>query len=164
MTITTQEARAIKHADSICFDHVNVDGEGTGRIRAIRRASATQSGFEETVTITLPVGHSRVQNYGTDRGWFVGFSMVMSAQYDAIWQTVARQIRAGSSVGLRWTRDNSSPVTNEAGLVVDMLDIVVQNGRVANTYRIATYVGYDNTARMLRRDLTVDLTTDPVQA
>src|SRR3954462_10865970 len=101
MSITAQEARALRHADTLCFDHLP---DGTGQIRAIRRADHSTSGFEETVTITLNEGHSRVDNYGPDNGPWTGYASMQSAKYDDRAQTLVRHIRAGSEVAFRWTR------------------------------------------------------------
>lgn len=146
VTVTSREARALRNADSICFD---LRKDGGALIRAIRRGSNTASGFEEVVAVA--VESCRVNDYSrVTEGPYVGFAMIMSALYDPIWQTVGHHIRAGSRLGLVWTRDNSSPVTEQAGIVVDMLDIQVQNGNRCGTFRVSTYIGRDNTARMLR--------------
>lgn len=149
--IASQQARAIKTADALCFDH---NPDGTGAIRAVTRAKSMIGGGETTeYTVTVPVEVSRVQNYGPDSapdGWRC-FAMIGSSRHDDVAMTVARHIKAGSRIALVWTRDNSSPVTKEAGLYVDMLDVKVQNGSVTDTFRVATYIGYNNTARMTRR-------------
>jgi hypothetical protein len=142
--VTAQQVRALRHADTICFDHLP---DGTGR--AIRRAENTGSGFEETIDV--PVESSRVQNYGPGNGPWVGYASTLSAPYDTVTQTILRRIRTGSRVAFVWTRDNSSPVTKAAGIVVDLLDVVVQNGTVADTFRASTFIGLDNSARMIQR-------------
>ncbi len=144
--ITGLDARMLRKADSIVF-HAN--GE-TAEIRAIIRATDQTS----EIVHTIPVEVSRVDNYGPGDGpgdgpW-VCFAMLMSAKYDAVSQTFVRRTRTGSRIAFRWTRDNSSPVTKEAGIVVDMLDVSIQNGSVCDTMRMSTYIGYDNTARMVR--------------
>lgn len=141
-TLTTADAAALRRADSICFD---TDPEG-GAIRAIFRATDR----EAERTITIPVASTSVQNYGPGDGPWKCFAMTMSAQYDDVTRTLVRHLKRGSAVALRWTRGNSSPVTEQAGLVVDHLDVRVANGTVADTFRVATYIGHDNTARMVR--------------
>lgn len=143
---TPSEARAIHTADSLCFDG---DGDGNGFIRVIVRANSN----EAERTITIPVESNRVNNYGPGDGPWTCFAMVMSAQYDDIARTLMRRIRSGSRIAFVWTRDNSSPVTKEAGIVVDMLDVKVMNGNVCDTFRMATFIGLDNTARMVRKSL-----------
>lgn len=144
-TVTTQEARALRNADSICFDH---KADGTGQIRAIRRAVNSAFGFEETVVVGIDL--SRVNNYGPGDGPWAGFAMSHSVKFDALVQTLVRHIKAGSEVAFVWTRDNHSPVTREAGLYVDMLDVKVRNGKHTDTFRVSTFVGLDNSARMIR--------------
>lgn len=142
--ITAEQARAIRNADSLCFDH---DSDGNGQIRAIVRGNDA----EHERTITIPVELSRVNNYGPGDGPWDCFAMLMSAQYDDRARTLVRHIRKGSRIAFVWTRDNSSPVTVEAGIVVDMLDVKVANGSVCDTFRVETRIGLDNTARMVRR-------------
>src|SRR5688500_13946295 len=113
--VTAFEARAMRHADSICFDH-----QGEGFIRAIKRPENSDSGSEQTIKINVEA--SRIDNYSPVDGPFSCFATIMSAQYDANWQTVARRVRHGSRIAFRWVRDNRSPVTEEAGIVVDYLD------------------------------------------
>lgn len=143
--ITAEQARAIRKADTLCFDH---DPDGNGWIRAITRGVD----YAHEITITVPVEMSRVQNYGPGHyGPWSCFDMIMSAQYDDRAQTMTRRIKAGTRLALVWTRDNSSLLTKEAGVVVDMLDLKVQNGNVCDTYRVRTFVGYDNASRLVRR-------------
>lgn len=152
-TLTSIQASAIRKADSICFDHSPADdaattGNSHGQIRAITEGH--RHGCEGQITLVVPIESSRMNNYGEARGPFVAFDMIGSAQHDVGWRTVCRQIKAGSRIAFVWTRDNGSEVTREAGLVIDMLDVKVQNGNVCNTYRVRTYVGHDNSARMVR--------------
>ncbi len=164
MLITASQARSIRRADALCFDG---DMSGEGQIRAITRGTA---GISET-THTVPVESNRVNNYSPVEGPWTCFTMLMSAQYDDLAQTLVRRIKAGSRIGFVWTRDNRSPVTEEAGIVVDMLDVKVQNGNVCDTFRVATYIGLDNSARMVRKatvpkcdGLPLDQTTCPDRA
>lgn len=145
--LTRQDVRALQHADTICFDHT---GEGEGRIRAIRRGENSSTGYDETHTIAAAL--SRVQNYGPEDGDWRAFAMIMSAQYDDIGRTLVRHLREGSRFSLEWTRDNSSPVTRDAGLVRDELRVHVQGktAKVADTFLIAVFIGKDNSARMVK--------------
>lgn len=143
--LTSTDARAIRTADALCFDQ---NPDGTGVIRAVFRAKDLIGGGRTTeYTVEVPV-LSRVNNYGPGDGPWVCFAMVMSAQYDDRAQTFVRRMKAGTKIALIWTRDNASLVTREAGLYVDALDMKVQNGLVCDTYRVANFVGLDNTARM----------------
>lgn len=142
--LSAVEARTIRNATSLCFDH---DRDGNGYIRAITRGDDA----DHERTLTVPIESSRVQNYGAGDGPWDCFDMVMSAQYDDLAQTMLRRIRTGSRVAFVWTRDNASPVTRDAGLVVDMLDVKVHNGNVVDTFRVRTFVGLDNSARLIRK-------------
>lgn len=151
-SLTPQDARALAHADAVCFDH-NGDA-GTGQIRAIRRAENSSSGFEDTHII--PAVMSSINDYeptSNEGVRYTAFAMIQSAKYDEVWRTLQRHLRAGSKFTLRWVRDNNSPVTREAGIVVDYLQLRVQgkSAKVADTFNVATYVGYDNSARMVKR-------------
>jgi hypothetical protein len=140
--ITGLDARMLRKADSIVF---HADGDHA-EIRAVIRATEQTS----EITHVIPVEATRVDNFGPGDGPWTCFAMSMNAKYDDVTQTLVRRTRTGSRIAFRWTRDNSSPVTKEAGLVVDMLDVKVQNSSVCDAMRMSTYIGYDNTARMVR--------------
>lgn len=143
--LDAQDARNIRKADAICFDYD--DGYGNPRIRAIIRGNDR----EGERTLAVPVLDQRVQDYTGATGAVQAFAMTMHAQHDAIARTLVRHIRAGSTISFRWTRGNDSPVTKDAGLVVDHLDVQVTNGKVTDTFRVETYIGLDNSARMVKR-------------
>lgn len=144
MILNTEQARALRNADSVCFDYDGDSTVGLGAIRAILLADDKIGAGEQTTTI--PGVHSTLHAYDDSRGGFTCFDMIMTAQFTPEWKTVAKRIKAGTDVRLHWVRGNSSPVTDEAGLVVDYLNIVL-NG---DEYRIGNYVGRDNTTRMVR--------------
>lgn len=151
--LTAEQAKSIRDADSVCFDHTPAEdaattGNAHGVIRAITEGH--RHGATGQITVSIPIEVSRVQDFGRSEGPYTGFDMIGTATYDRNWRTVCRQIKAGSRIGLVWTRNNSSPLTEQAGIVVDMLDIEVQNGNVCSTYRLRTQVGLDNSARMVR--------------
>lgn len=143
--ITNAEARAIKHADTLCFDH---HADGTGCIRAIQSADNSPSGFEQTITVEAT--SSRVNNYGPQADAFTGFSHCGSAKFSDVARTLVRHLRPGSQFTMRWTRDNSSPITRDAGLYVDLLHLTVQHGRTTDCFLVDYSVGLDNSARMIR--------------
>lgn len=140
---STAQIRSVRAADAICLDH---HADGTAAIRAITR----QTGTTSEVTVTLPVEVSRVDNYGTGDGPWTAFAYFGASCFDHRWQTIARLIRRDSRLGFVWIRDNASPITRDAGVVIDMLDIQVQNGSTSHTIRVETRVSLDNTARMIR--------------
>lgn len=134
--LASEQAQAIRNADSVCFDY----HAGNGQIRAITH----KIGLPVETTVTIPVD-STVHCYDGARGVFTCFDMVQSAQHVPEWRTVCKRIRKGSVVRLDWVRGNSSPVTTQAGLVVDYLNIVVDG----DAYRVRDYVGPDHTGRMV---------------
>lgn len=147
--LTTQDIRALKHADSICFDHTR---EGFGQIRAIVRAENSSTGFEQTHTIRAFV--SSLDRYGPDRlenGW-TAFHMESSAKYSPVAQTLIRHMRAGGQFTLNWVRDNNNDILRDAGLHQDELRmrIAPPNGKHVDVFLVRVSVGYDNTARMIR--------------
>ena len=145
-TLTAQDVRALRHADALCFDHT----AGDGQIRAILHADHSDTGFEQTHAI--PARLSRIESYGGPDGELHGFHMISSAKYDDIAQTLIRHLRIGSQFAFKWTRDNSSPVTREAGVVRDELRVTVQakGAKVADTFLVGVFIGRDNTARMVQ--------------
>lgn len=145
-SLTAQDVRALKHADALCFDH----RDGEGQIRAILRAENSDTGFEQTHTI--PAALSRIESYGGPEGELRAFAMLQSSKYSDIAQTLIRHLRTGSQFAFKWTRDNSSPITRDAGLVRDELRVSVQgkNAKVADTFLIEVFIGKDNTARMVQ--------------
>lgn len=147
-TLTHEDVRKLRIADSICFDSDSRYPEGEDRIRAITRA--TDRATEQIYFVGC---ESVLTNYGGDQmpnGWHA-FDMIHSAQHTPEWRTIASFITAGCSLTLHWHRNNASPVTDEAGLVVDYLNLRVNkpNGKVL-TFRIRDFVGLDNSARMIR--------------
>lgn len=147
-TLTAQDVRALKHADAIAFDHT---GTGTGQIRAILRDENSPTGFEQTHTI--PALMSRVERHDGSDGDVRAFHISMNAKYDVGVQTIIRHMREGGQFTLHWTRGNSSPVTEKAGVVRDELRIRIapKSGSRVDEFLVAVFVGLDNTARMVTR-------------
>lgn len=147
-TLTAEDVRKLRNADSVCFDGNYSDDGNHNHIRAIERG--TDLMHEQTYFIRV---ESRLTDYRATpmpRGWHA-FDMIHSAQFSSEWQTIATHITAGCSLMLHWHRNNGSPVTDEAGLVVDYLNLlVIKPNRDTKTYRIRDYVGRDNIARMVR--------------
>lgn len=144
MTLTTQDVRALRNADRICFDHRG----DTGAIRAILDGEHSSTGFEQTHTITVT---SSVRTFdGPTEQVFTGFSMWHSPKFSDVAQTILRHLRADSSVHLEWWRGNSSPLLNDAGMVCDELRIRVQRGKVCDVFIVEKSVGRDNSARMVK--------------
>ena len=144
--LNARDTRALRHADTICFDHHR---DGTGAIRAILSADRSETGFEQTHTIPVV---SRVENYSRGHdGPVTGFAMLNHSRYDRLAQTLIRHMRSGKRVHLHWTAGNASPILDHAGLVRDELRIQIGDDTKADEYLVAVQVGLDNTARMVKR-------------
>lgn len=141
--LTTEQARALRTADAVCF---YLKADGTSSIHADFRSTDYATERSEII----PAATHSVNDYSGASGPYSGFAAVMSSKYDNPWQTIARRIRKGSSLHLRWVRANQSPVLDEAGLVRDELSIAVVNGNTCDWFTVAVQVGKDNTARMIR--------------
>lgn len=137
--LTTEQARALRTADAIYF---YLKADGTSAIRADFR--------EPDYTEDIPASTHSINDYSGARGPYSGFAAVWASKFDAEWRTIARRIRKGSSLHLRWVRANQSPVLDEAGLVRDELYLTVVNGNTCDWFTVAVQVGRDNTARMIR--------------
>lgn len=149
--ISSTDVKALRNADTICFDHL---ADGTGRIRAILRAESSSNGFEQTHTILTR--SSRVKDYGRDHTdnpdvTYTAYASSLSAKYDGVTRTLARHLKVGCEIGLVWTRDNNSEVIRAANMHFDSLHVHVQprGAKVADEYLVQASVGYDNSARMI---------------
>lgn len=149
--LTSTDLRDLRRADSLIFESgPHIETATHSQIRVIVRGNDR----EGERTIRIPVLECRVDNYGPDSptGAWACFEMAMSAQHTPHVATLARLLRTGHSVRFVWTRGDASPVTREAGIVVDHLDVLVidRNGNALAMLRLRTFVGLDNTARMIK--------------
>jgi len=153
LPLTTEDVRALRRATDLCFDHgSSVETSSQSRIRAI---SGGRGGPRPEQTYVVPVEGNRVRDYtptpNRDGLAYDCFNMAMNCQHMPEIRTMVHLIQKGDRLGFSWTRGNSSPVTIEAGIVVDHLDVEVvkPSGKVL-TFRVGTYIGRDNSARMVR--------------
>src|SRR5689334_16673613 len=98
MTLTSQDVRAIRSADSVVFRLYN--GEAT--IEAIRDGDKTADGFEQKHVVFVG---SSVVDYGRDHTWQAGdkyscFAHEGAAQYSQTWPSIAAQLKVGDEVTL----------------------------------------------------------------
>lgn len=148
--ITAAQSRALRNADAIVFHH----RDGQGYIRAIQRAEHSPTGFEQEVRVDAH--QSSITDYhppiGRDGDRYDAAVVFTSAQYHDTCRTLVKHLRTGQSFTLAWVRNNNSPVTNEAHMVRDELRIRIGkvDGKTADTFLVDVYVGWDNTARMVR--------------
>lgn len=143
-TISTFEAKAIREANSLCFDHMR----GHGQIRAILR----DADHNET-QVRIPAHHSHVESFRAgDTDTASGFSYMMNVAYVPEMVTIRRRLITGAAFTLHWTAYNQSPLLDEAGLVCDELRIRIQGPRatVADTFLVSRQVSRNDSARMIR--------------
>lgn len=145
--LTTQDVRALRHADALCFDQLR---DGTSHIRAILRAEHSSTGYEQVHTIPCT---SRLEDYGRGTGDFTAYHQEMYPLVDAMCKTLLRHMRKGCSIGLIWKRDNNTENLRSVGFHRDELEVAIQpkHANWADTFLVAVSVGPDNTARMVKR-------------
>lgn len=150
-TISAQDKRALKHANSITFSlH-----EGQATIRAQRDGEHTASGFNEEHRIYADV---TVENFDPPRGVdltmasYTCYHAVMYSHYDHEVQSLLARIAVGDTLRLEWTAANDNENYRSVGWHRDELRLVIghKTGK-AEKFLVAVYVGPDNTARMIRR-------------
>lgn len=105
-TLTKEHLKALRTADSICFDHYKGPKGGTGKIRAIKRTP--KDIWEKEKTIEVPAV-STVRGYGTcheriqvSPDTISCFDMAHSAQYDEELQTILSLLRVGDEIEMVW--------------------------------------------------------------
>lgn len=143
-TVTAADVCALRAADDAVFRH---NADGTGSIHILWDDQGT------ACTRTIPVAYSRVRALTGSADAYVPCYVALNVKFSpGCIRSALRGVRAGSTVTLEWTRGNSSPVLESAGMVRDELRMVVQRKGVRHPehYLIAVEVGLDNTARMVR--------------
>lgn len=143
LTLTAQDAKALRNADAIAFIH---SGIGTGGIRAIQRAENSSTGFENVHLITARM--STMESYGPTATDLRGWHLEMNVKVTPHMQTIVRAMRAGQQFVLKWVRDNNNQNYPTVGYHRDELRIRIGTDKSAQEYLVAVYVGPDNTARM----------------
>lgn len=162
--ITTIDKRALRHADRIVFRLYQ--GQATIEAYLEPRNPRNSTGFEQKHTIY--VGGTHVSDYGKTYSWvsaedghrYSGFHMESSSQFSPMVRTLIDRLRVGGHVALHWRRDNLNGPTRDAGIVVDDLFLHVtppaaktaQVPAPPDVYMVRTFVGLDNSARMIQID------------
>jgi hypothetical protein len=158
-TLTQQDIRALRHADSIVFRQYN----GQGTMEAIKDGSHTPDGFEQKHYVYVECGIADYGNDGslTEDGYVrltpetaTCFHMENTPQYDQAVTTILRRLGTGDTLRLVWTRDNNSEIIRNAGLHVDSVKLEVSkkgDPKRRETYLVDVAVTYDNSARMIRQ-------------
>lgn len=161
--VTAQDKRALRHADSIVFRLY----KGQATIEANLDAQRSPTGFEQKHLIYVGGAHvtdySREHSYVPEKEWhrYSGFHMEHSGvRYNHPLRTLVDRLRIGGTASLHWIRGNSSPLTIEAGLVVDVLYLHITQPPmkaatkppVTDVYMVDYSVSQDNSARMVKVD------------
>jgi hypothetical protein len=149
-TITRQDIRALKHADSITFHYA--PAEERSEIRAHQDGARSSTGYDQTHAIPAA---SRVTSYergATYRKDGHCFAMVSSSRYSPETQTWLALLREGDELEILWVGGNSSDNVREAGLTVDECWVEVK--RTKTNRRMRFYVDHRvtpprSTARMV---------------
>lgn len=168
--LTSEDVKAIQKADKIVLRHY----EGVATIEA-----ALDGGWGDTPRIYTAaeqrlypaVGHldneraryitvtGSVSFYGEHASRRLdekgsGFQMFSSAQYSNVWSTVASLMRAGDVIGLAFEGDGyTNDIVRKSGLHADTLYVHINRAglRKPLTILVSSTVGYDNSARMVKR-------------
>ena len=163
-TLSAIDLKALRQADSICFDH----GAESG-IRAIKRGKAP---FRQDITYTIRCRSSvRIHDDSLDYGQRNGdgaqcFAMIHSAQYDEQWRTIVDLLHVGDTLTLAWVGgDNNGYVTRSRvtekesdgyspglgeKLYHDKLFLIAMRGKRKLSFYVADSICPNNTARMIR--------------
>ena len=153
--VSAQDKRALRHADSVVFRL----WKGQATIEAIRDGRDTADGFDAKHILYVGAAHVADYHPGVSpepgqRHW-AGFHM--EHHFNAKTRTLMDRLVVGGRVELHWVRNNTTEVVTEAGLVRDelylhVLDRPGKTGTPARpaVYLVTFYVGYDNTARLIR--------------
>lgn len=155
--ITAAHKRALRNADSIVFRLY----QGQATIEANRDARHSSTGYDEKVTIHC--GGARVNDCGRDHTYvpedeqhrYSGFEMASSGIYDQKIRTLVDRISIGGTCTLLWTRSDNNMITLEKGIAVDHLLLQIRTPKKPNypdVYLVRTFVGLDNSARMVKID------------
>lgn len=152
--LTAADVAALRKADTISF-HLYHDRIGglVSKIAATKERRRTEADpFAEDVTVNVYVGHS-VRDYGDRKATrYTAFDMIHHPQGCDWWRTIVSLLKTGDILTLVWIRDNNTQVVKEAGLHYDSLQLRVDRGSKSMTFKVATSVCPDNTARMVRAE------------
>lgn len=170
--LSADDVRALRTADTVSFHYydgrgyiqLTIDGERSGTLRVL--SVADQRAFPQRVDMSAERRRmidvtTEILGYGADgwTGWShetepraAAFEMVHAAQYSDVWTTLASLIRKGDRLTLKWTADNNTDITRNAGLHSDHLQLIIVRGDARLTFNLVTAVRLDNSARMIRRN------------
>lgn len=142
MKLSKEDLKALKNADSVCFDLSN----GNHSIHAVKERENSEDGFRQTVKMDVA---GSVTSYQSDFTPTHGFVYLGSIKFDAQWQTVVSFLKENDELWLRWTADAGNGYVKDANLHYDTLHLTVKRSKQFE-FHIYDSVCPDNSARMLR--------------
>lgn len=156
--LTREDMRAFRRADSVTF-HSSWDGTHEIRLTlrkygADRVYSASEqtlfpiSEYNERTRSITPDSVDMFDHDGTSQSYSAFHSLIGSDRIMGL----ARALKAGQQISLKWIRNNNSENINSVGYHCDNLELVVrdENGKNRVSYLIGYSIGPDNSARMIR--------------
>lgn len=139
--LTQQEIRALRNADTICFDYFRHLGNDLHQIRATKDRDSTQDGFEQVRTISCDGTIDNFPSWTNREAPRLPvnrcFASISSAKFSLEWLTIVRTLRTGDTLVLVWTANNNSEVLESAGLTHDELALKVR--RTSKSGKVQTY-------------------------
>jgi hypothetical protein len=167
--LSTEDVAALRMARAVTFHHY----QGCAFIRAYAEPSGHPATFTRRQQVLFPEQSNipgercreitvtgSIGGYTNDGGgWSVdrddtraaAFYMVHAAQFAPTWATIAALLSPGEAVALEWIADNNTEILQNAGLHSDELRLTATKGKRKRVFGVATQVGPDNSARMIRR-------------
>ena len=172
-TLTKQDLKCLKNADSICFDFNNDRGQLTSQIRCNKDASHSNDGFSQThyiecdskFEIYLDNLDGKYQSITTKKPSHC-FGYISTPIYEEEWQTTLSLLKENDTLVFKWQSssegyignakttikgDNGGYIAFEERLYYDKLFLTVirENGKKLS-FHIATSICPNNSARMIQ--------------
>lgn len=167
-SLTAQQVKALKKADSICFRyqrHNKFDDKVSSVIDATIKTKGYQVGTEHSETIPVEVNcvivdHdsktplATIQKHRDDLRCFT--SLDYQRDHGSIWSTITANLKAGDKITLVWNRNNNCESIEAFGMACDELSLTVTrtlpSGKKKQfTYKIDSSVTpRHSSARMIR--------------
>ena len=156
MTITLREKRLLLGSDTITF-HLTAlysDSEPgkSALLTTVKGWGRSATGLDNEI-VEVSFDRTVVDHYNGHGESLTGYAHIIGGgKYDEFARTWLNTLQKGSHLSARWVRNNASPVLNEIGWVCDELSLATYDpaGRNGKHFKVAKYVGPDNTARMIR--------------
>lgn len=162
--VTKAELKALKSADTICFDFI----DGQSQIRAIQHSKNSSDGFEQTIIIPC---NSRLrchdgynhETYKTERQYKIvrGYVHETNGPFANELATIWRILKAGNVITLHWRASGGNGYTGKARgefgqrLHHDQLGLEIKHetprGKVVlSSFNVRDSICPNNSARMIK--------------